>query len=224
VNLLYSEFQQIWDGEDGIFRACDRIFFVLVSTNYWGHAEDSAPTWFDWPGATLDDRNDAWRNANAWVGSDDNRDCALSKVADFNSPTNPRTIRAVISRALYGLVKERNWSLTKLGKYVERICERLKNNPELQNACMGWYLMDDTFTKLTAADLSLWEQVIDTVHQAQKTFSLNLPFFFNYIADGGGGLVLWKTVKELTGNLYEDNPYPPPPNLPHQGGGMALYL
>lgn len=220
VNLLHDEFQQIWDGEGDTFQACDRIFFVSMDTHpnhvssFWGHRDDPIDPDF-WPEVDPDDldRVDAWRNASAWVGNDGNTVCALSKVADFNSPTNPRTIRVVISRALYGLVKVREWSLTKLEKYVEWICERLSNLPELKNACMGWYLMDDTFSKwwLTPSDLDLWEQVIDTVHQVQKTFSLNLPFFFNYITDGGGNLVLWENVKQTTGNLYEDNPYPPPP-------------
>jgi len=223
VSLLESEFQQIWDGEGGTFRACDRILFAFgTDSNYWGHVGDEPSVSFTWiepdTGLPASDasRQEAWREANEWVGMEaianppqqPNPVCALSKVADFNSPTNPRTIRAVISRALYGLVTVRGWSTTKLGKYVERICERLAANPDLKNACMGWYLMDDTFPNAVSqpADLPLWEQVIDTVHSAQKSRGLNLPFFFNYNLDQ-----FQENVKQATGNLYETNPYPPPP-------------
>jgi len=115
VSLLESEFQQIWDGEGGTFRVCDRIFFVWDSSNfnYWGHQIDLPPTptvppappvwWNDEP---QPEQVEAWREANEWVGVEAianpsqsaNPVCELSKIADFNSPTNPRTIRATTNQ------------------------------------------------------------------------------------------------------------------------------
>jgi hypothetical protein len=209
VSLLLSEFQEIWEGEGGTFRACDRVYFAYISSDFWGHQGEEAPAWFDWPDATKAERDDAWRNASAWVGNETNPVCALSEVAAFNQPGNPRTIRAVISRFLYGLYKNHGWSLTKLAKYVERICDRLNADPELKNACMGWSLMDDTFPKAVASptDLPAWEQAIDAVHSAQKSRGLNLPFFFNFSLDQW-----WVRVWDVTNppQSFETNPYPPP--------------
>ncbi|MBM3216916.1 hypothetical protein FJZ36_18635 [Candidatus Poribacteria bacterium] len=59
--------------------------------------------------------------------------------------------------------------------------------------------------------LDEWEEVIDAVHTTQKSRGLNLPFFFNFSIDGyGPGTSYWQTVKDLTGDLWETNPYPPP--------------
>jgi len=91
----------------------------------WGHANDVPPSVW-WQEGSTADRLDAWRNANAWIGTEEiqaepsanppvpyqpeNPDCALYRVASMNvqdpaldpGPSNPstRTMRGDLARAL----------------------------------------------------------------------------------------------------------------------------
>ena len=165
ATLLAGEFDDIRDGEGGTYQACDRLLAQAAPTSgFWGHGTDVAPSTF-WPTQSdQDEKNDAWRNANAWVGDAANDDCFLKRVASRNvvdptkdpGPTNAATgsFRAVISRSLFGLSRGHvdnfdPWSDAKLAAYVDRIRERLTEDTALarnmRNACAGWFLEDDTF-------------------------------------------------------------------------------
>jgi len=124
IDSLDDEFLQVWNGEGGTFAACDRIYFAYVQPDgAWGHGLDrpspkTAPPeppawWNDGPDdPPTFERTMTWREANAWVGraASEPSDygptaCALSKVKEMNTyPTNPRAMRAVISRFLFGLI------------------------------------------------------------------------------------------------------------------------
>jgi len=159
INLLDDEFLQIWNGEGGTYAACDRIYFAYVQPDgAWGQ-NGSPPDSFMEDEPNDDIRQNTWREANAWVGRAASEPsgygpitCALSKVRDMNAyPTNPRAMRAVISRFLFGLRYSRdedtgelveNWSLDRLKAYVGRICNRFQDgtaigDADLRNACMG---------------------------------------------------------------------------------------
>lgn len=94
VSALQGQFEDIWDGEGGDVAACDRIFFAFTASpnGAWGHQLDEPPdpetsTWWNptGPDATTR-RENAWREANTWVGratsepsSYGPETCALSK-------------------------------------------------------------------------------------------------------------------------------------------------
>ena len=208
VNALKGQFDDIRDGEGGTYQACDRLLAqAAVDPTFWGHGGDVPPSGW-WQGGPPAKRNEAWRNANAWVGTTANKRCLLYEAAKLNvtnpdldpSGTNPATgsFRTVISRSLFGLVRARGWYDEMIAAYVDRIRARLtEDNPisrNMRNACAGWYLEDDTFGRaiLGPADVPNWRSMLAAAQDAQMarsainpgaTKAINLPFFFNWNID-----------------------------------------
>ena len=232
VGSLQGEFAKIWDGAGGDFAACDRLFFAFTPTSpgAWGHhgvgTPPASPEW--WNSADQTRRVNAWREANTWVGrapdppeptSYGPETCALSEVKAINAAASPkRTMRAVISRSLFGLRwGPPNFTQDQLKAYVRRICMRLQagtavGDDDLRNACMGWNLMDDTFDNAVSpiSGITKWQDVIGAVHTEQKAHGLNLPFFFNWNMDQD---MFWKNLRQTTGQLWKTYGSPPPTKI-----------
>jgi hypothetical protein len=168
TSLLQSSFVSIYTGDSiSTYQACNRLHsygYDFDSSNFWG----LQPT----------DTGKVNRNKIAWVNY-------VIAIENANNQIVGGNLKGIISRNLMGLRVERGWTLAELDDYVRRICDGLTS--ARKNLVAGWYLDDDGLPKASHTG-QIWRDVINTVHNAQKSKGVNWPFYW---ADNIDGYDFW---------------------------------